>query len=144
MLDSLSIKNFRLFRDLKVESLSRVNLIAGKNNTGKTALLEAVYLLFSGAGGFFDFPGAFRGSQQTISAQRTAGKRGNNFINFWMWLPYQKEPANLIEIEAANERRYAVKLDQQLARGRFTELIFHYLKNGQEVGAAHMSKGAGG
>jgi hypothetical protein len=38
------IKNFRCFADLHLDSLERVNLIAGKNNTGKTALLEAIHL----------------------------------------------------------------------------------------------------
>lgn len=47
MLNTLSIKNFRGFRDLTVEPLDRVNLIAGKNNVGKTALLEALYLLLA-------------------------------------------------------------------------------------------------
>ena len=42
MLDSLHIQNYRLFKDLKIEKLGQVNLIAGKNNTGKTALLEAI------------------------------------------------------------------------------------------------------
>lgn len=42
MLDSLLIRNFRLFRELTIEGLRRVNLFVGKNNTGKTALLEAV------------------------------------------------------------------------------------------------------
>lgn len=38
------IKNFRCFAELHLDNLERVNLIAGKNNTGKTALLEAIYL----------------------------------------------------------------------------------------------------
>ena len=42
MLDSLHIQNYRLFKDLKIDKLGQVNLIAGKNNTGKTALLEAL------------------------------------------------------------------------------------------------------
>lgn len=44
MLRSVRIKNFRGFRDLQVEPLERINLIAGRNNTGKTALLEAILL----------------------------------------------------------------------------------------------------
>ena len=44
MYTSFSIENFRLFDRLKVEPLSRVNLIAGENNAGKTALLEAIWL----------------------------------------------------------------------------------------------------
>jgi hypothetical protein len=41
---SFTIRNFRCFSDLTVEPLERVNLIAGKNNVGKTALLEALLL----------------------------------------------------------------------------------------------------
>jgi len=44
MLDSLYIKNFRLFKELKIEHLGRVNLIVGRNNSGKTCLLEALQL----------------------------------------------------------------------------------------------------
>ena len=48
MLDSLTIRNFRLFEDLTIERLGRVNLIVGKNNSGKSCLLEAIELLVSG------------------------------------------------------------------------------------------------
>jgi predicted ATP-dependent endonuclease of OLD family len=44
MLRSLTVENFRCFRKLELPALDRVNLIAGKNNTGKTALLEAIWL----------------------------------------------------------------------------------------------------
>lgn len=42
MLKSLHIENYRLFKTLDVPKLGRVNLITGKNNVGKTALLEAI------------------------------------------------------------------------------------------------------
>ncbi|MYE27044.1 MAG: AAA family ATPase, partial [Chloroflexi bacterium] len=44
MYKSFRVKNFRCFKDLQINDLGRVNLIAGQNNTGKTALLEAMYL----------------------------------------------------------------------------------------------------
>jgi hypothetical protein len=44
ILDSLEIKNFRTFQHLTIERLGRVNLIVGKNNVGKTSLLEALRL----------------------------------------------------------------------------------------------------
>ncbi|WKN40646.1 AAA family ATPase [Tunicatimonas pelagia] len=50
MLNSLGIKNYRNLKSLEIEKLARVNLIAGKNNTGKTSLLEAVWL-YSSKGG---------------------------------------------------------------------------------------------
>jgi len=44
MYTSLEIKGFRCFKHLKIDKLARINLIGGKNNTGKTALLEAIYI----------------------------------------------------------------------------------------------------
>ncbi len=41
---SFSIKNFRCIRDMTIEKMARVNLIGGRNNVGKTALLEALWL----------------------------------------------------------------------------------------------------
>ncbi len=42
MLKSLEIKNFRILEDFKVSNLGRVNLIVGKNNLGKSTVLEAL------------------------------------------------------------------------------------------------------
>lgn len=44
MYKSFSAENFRCFEDLTVAPLQRINLITGKNNVGKTALLEAIWL----------------------------------------------------------------------------------------------------
>ena len=44
MYTSFSIENFKLFDQLTVAPLARVNLIGGKNNAGKTALLEALWM----------------------------------------------------------------------------------------------------
>lgn len=42
MLDSLLIKNFRSLECLEVPKLGRVNLMVGKNNSGKSTVLEAL------------------------------------------------------------------------------------------------------
>ncbi|MFO0762561.1 MAG: AAA family ATPase [Byssovorax sp.] len=42
MFTSIEIENFRGFSKLKLSDLGRVNLVVGKNNTGKTSLLEAI------------------------------------------------------------------------------------------------------
>lgn len=44
-LNNLKIVNFRGFDDLEVEGLSKINLFVGKNNSGKTSILEALLLL---------------------------------------------------------------------------------------------------
>ncbi len=45
MYRSIHVRNFRSFTDLRLDGLTRINLIGGKNNIGKTALLEALLLL---------------------------------------------------------------------------------------------------
>ena len=61
MLTSVTVKNFRNLRSVTLEKLGRFTLIGGKNGTGKTALLEALWLL-SGP----DLPG----SSQRINSFR--------------------------------------------------------------------------
>src|SRR2546423_14430906 len=103
MLKSLSIENFRLFHELQIGSLNRVNLIAGENDSGKTALLESLYLLFSNRTNFLKFPSAFRSSQNP-----------DDFDSFWRWLFYKKSFATPMQIRATAEKgaEYSVFIDQ--------------------------------
>ena len=48
MIPSIYLENYRLFDQLALDGFQRVNLIVGKNNSGKSALLEAIYLYLSG------------------------------------------------------------------------------------------------
>lgn len=41
---NIEIKNFKCFKDFKAEGFSRVNLVTGKNNVGKTAFIEACHV----------------------------------------------------------------------------------------------------
>jgi hypothetical protein len=45
MIRKLELENYRGFSRYKLSSLARVNLLVGKNNSGKTSILEAVRLL---------------------------------------------------------------------------------------------------
>ena len=44
MYRSFNVRNFRGFSNLGLDGLKRINLLTGKNNVGKTALLEAIFL----------------------------------------------------------------------------------------------------
>lgn len=44
LLNSLEIEGYRAYRHLLIPQLGRVNLIVGKNNVGKSSLLEALWL----------------------------------------------------------------------------------------------------
>jgi AAA domain, putative AbiEii toxin, Type IV TA system/AAA ATPase domain len=45
MYSRISIKNFRGIGSLEVDGLRRINLIVGRNNSGKTTFLESLFLL---------------------------------------------------------------------------------------------------
>ena len=83
MLTSLHIENFRAFRNLEVDGLARVNLIAGGNSTGKTALLEG--LVF-----FVDDP---QGDKVRDLAKlfRATNPQAPGY-DFWNWLLHDRSP----------------------------------------------------
>lgn len=56
LIESLKVKGFRGFSDLSIPAFGKVNLITGKNNAGKSSLLEAIRILVN------------RGSLETIQA----------------------------------------------------------------------------
>ena len=46
-IDKIKINRYKCFHNFSIENLKRVNLISGKNNVGKTAFMEACYLVAS-------------------------------------------------------------------------------------------------
>jgi predicted ATPase len=44
MFKKVRIQNFRQFKDLTLDNLAQINLITGANNTGKTSVLEAIFM----------------------------------------------------------------------------------------------------
>ena len=49
MFERINVRNYRGFDDVSVGDLGRINLVAGRNNAGKTTLLEAIRLLCGAA-----------------------------------------------------------------------------------------------
>lgn len=47
VINSIEINNFRGIKQLTVSDFSKINLIVGDNNSGKTTFLEAIQLLFA-------------------------------------------------------------------------------------------------
>jgi len=98
MLTKIDIKSFRGLRDLQIGPLKRVNLIMGQNNTGKTAVLEALALLLL-TPNFGTLPTLFR----------TSG--GDQFEHFWKWLLYNKDPKSSVRVNAAvDQTEFGVSL----------------------------------
>ena len=96
MYKSFRVKNFRCFKDLEINDLGRINLIAGKNNTGKTALMEAMYLLT----GSYDARILLRDhSLRWINLNRIEQSDSRNQLN-WELLFRSLDSRNTIEFSA--------------------------------------------
>lgn len=65
MIESLHIQNYRLFDELHIGALRRINLIIGRNNVGKSSLLETLLIYFNPASvGMTAYSCARRGDSQ--------------------------------------------------------------------------------
>ena len=110
MLKSFKITNFRGFKSFQIKDFSRLNLIAGKNNTGKTALLEALFLH---AGSFNPSLAitinALRGIQKMAIQNDPAAEMP------WNSLFYEFNPKSVIELDGQDEngRRILVTLSSE-------------------------------
>jgi DNA replication and repair protein RecF len=73
MLNSLSLFNFRNYKKLKIE-LGQINILVGKNASGKTNLLEAIY--------FLSYASAFRlHDQRNLINKKATVSRIEAYIN---------------------------------------------------------------
>ena len=113
MLKRLHIQNFRGFNALKIDQLSGINLIVGKNNSGKTSLLEAIFLL-SGAGN----------AQMAITDNVIRGLEPGVVSPsepFWKQLFSDLDLRRCIEIEADHTSHGQLALEISLKRQPSTE-----------------------
>jgi hypothetical protein len=113
MLRSFTIKNFRCFKDLTVEPLERVNLIAGKNSVGKTAFLEALFL--HAGPDKPDLPlnvNLIRGLQLlTLDA-----------VDVWSWMFFEKKISESIELTSLRGENVRAFLKIRLVESKKSRL----------------------
>jgi predicted ATPase len=72
MISSIQIRGYRGFADFEMPGLERVNLLVGKNNSGKTALLEALHLLSSSGDPLSLWQALLRRGERLATADRGA------------------------------------------------------------------------
>jgi predicted ATPase len=101
MLTSLELKNFRAFRDLKIAPLKRLNLITGKNDTGKTSVLEALRLLLAQPG---------IGSAGGLVNEFRVGNNIDWDEHFWKWIIYNKQRGAFAELRLSRQGRAPMAL----------------------------------
>ena len=71
--ESISIGLFGRLRDINISCLSRINIIAGANNMGKTTLLEAIYVTTQ-----------LNNLNALVEQERFRGKFYKSFRSYWL------------------------------------------------------------
>ncbi len=129
MLKSLRIRNYRVFEDMEIDGLHRINLIAGGNNSGKTALLEAIFLLAGGGN-----------PQFAINANVIRGDGASGFSSeiAWKHMFFGLDMSRAIEIEARQTDSEPIKLTIATERSATTLLP---LNRAREAAASDVPDG---
>lgn len=111
MISSVRIRGFRCLDDLKLQGFHGVNLLTGKNNTGKTAFLEAMFLMLA--------------AHDTEIATLLQSVRGMTSFKadpaeIWGWLFRDKRTDRQIEIEALRGSSERFHLTIRIDRANLT------------------------
>ena len=97
MLSRCRIRRFRGIEDLELSGLGRINLIVGRNDSGKTSVLEALALLSAGA--------RVRFSQGILDSRPLSYARSETAIRDTLWrqLFWRMQTDRAIEIEGETD-----------------------------------------
>jgi predicted ATP-dependent endonuclease of OLD family len=101
----IKINGFRCFRDFTLDGLNQFNLVLGKNNAGKTALLEAFFLMVGPTNPRLTL---------TIASFRGIESFKLESADIWGWLFYEKELRHPIAISATMLNHKSRKLTVSL------------------------------
>jgi AAA15 family ATPase/GTPase len=102
MISRITFENFRGFQCLDLQNLNRVNLVVGKNNAGKTSLLEGITLVYAPEK-IIDMPKLFR------------MQAGSDEKRYFTWLKNKNgkdtkisidNPKLLLDIKSKNGKTY--------------------------------------
>jgi len=107
MLSEIQISHFRGISDCKIEGLKRINIFIGRNNQGKSSILEALYL----ASGAFSLAEPTGGNKDKInSLLNRRSERGLNWNNGRETLWYRYDMSVPIEINCRWEKNEPLKI----------------------------------
>lgn len=127
MFRTLSITNFRGFKQLKVDGMERINLFVGMNNVGKSALLESVFLLAAPMNAELSLRlSAFRGLDQFQASE---------IEDVWGWLFYGKDAKQQIALDLATEN-----LKHRSLKMKITERKVTRTNQGKKKGPASVGR----
>jgi hypothetical protein len=106
MIESLEIKNFRCFEKLHLKGLGTVNIVVGANGSGKTSLLESIFL---GVGGTPEIVTRLRGWRGLGQLIALTGTR-SSYDAIWNDIFFNFDQQRTIEINAVGYPENSRKL----------------------------------
>ncbi len=124
MLNNLRIKNFRMLEDLQIARLGRVNLIVGRNNCGKSSVLEGLRL-YAGGGNPSLLSDILTDHDELLNFERTlsSGVLRQNWTGLKYLFPNREFPVN-------EEKSIVISSDKnQLLK---IEHVFYYIEEATE------------
>lgn len=133
MISKLEIENYRSIQHLDLEGLKRVNLITGKNNCGKSTLLEAVSIIAA--------KGRLDGLRQILNTRKEISIRKSEFyrdepINAYRNIEDALEDYRLLfygrNINFSSASEIKISTEQESVRLSFVKFIFNKDKNSKE------------
>ncbi len=105
MLRNLKLEGYRGFRSYELDGLTRVNLLVGKNNCGKTSILEAINLLVSGGSPFVLEQSARRRGEVKVPEDSEAPYRRENALDIsHFFLGHALSPSVRFSLSSDNEK----------------------------------------
>lgn len=108
MIETLSVENFRSFKLLELKKLKRVNIIVGKNASGKTVLLEAIKLGLEALPGILPWLNSMRGMTFIMPPNSTAEQFKEQFMDFFH--EFKAEVPICIRIEDSTKRTASLRV----------------------------------
>lgn len=140
MIESFEISNFRCFADVKTTPLKRFNIVVGDSGTGKTTLMESLFLMGGATPEIYFRLRTWRGLSTTLSANTKDAYESifrDLFCNF-----DQKKGAVLscvdsimgrrsVEIYYKNEDTFSLPLNVQVNAFQIDPIIFKWQIGGK-------------
>ena len=103
MLSSLEIQNFKGIKQGKLEDLAQVNILVGRNNSGKSTVLDALILLRSAVVGYDYLDRA--GVEQILKRRVDLGRENIGYDELW----FRMQTGDVIGLDAIFRTNAALK-----------------------------------
>ena len=105
MLKSVTIHNYRGIKNAEIKELDRINIFIGRNGVGKSAILEAVYLIKAIINNLTLVPERGEGRPASILGHliQRRGSRGSSAL-YTLWHKYEVDKNIIINLEWLSKR----------------------------------------